>query len=153
MTLFEAPQYDPRRERRRKQIIGIAVLCFLILAYVGYHFRYWREERTINHFFQAIEQKDYENAYAIWNADPDWKQHLEKYKNYPFGAFELDWGPTGEYGAITRHRIATIIPPKGGGSGVTVVTFLNDRRQPLALWVEKKDQSISYPPQEAAIQP
>ena len=153
MTLFQAPTYDPSRDKRRKQIIIVAVLCILLLAYLGYHFRNWREERVVDHFFEAIEHKDYESAYALWMADPNWKQHPEKYKNYPFGAFELDWGPTGEYGTISRHRIAQAITPKGGGSGVIVVAFLNDRKQPVALWVEKKDHSMTYSPQEAVVQP
>ena len=153
MTLFQAPEYNPRRDQRRKQIIIIAVLFVLLLAYLGWTFRNWREERVVDHFFQAIEHKDYETAYAIWMADPNWKQHPEKFKNYPFGAFELDWGPTGEYGTITHHRIAKTFTPKGGGSGVIVVAFLNDRRQPVALWVEKNDHSMTYSPQEATVQP
>ena len=153
MTLFQAPEYDPRRDKRRKQIIIIAVLVILLLAYLGWTFRHWREERVVDRFFQAIEHKDYETAYAIWMADPNWKQHPEKYKNYPFGAFELDWGPTGEYGTITHHRIHSTITPKGGGSGVVVVTFVNDRHEPIALWVERKDQSMTYSPLNAVVTP
>ena len=153
MTLFQAPEYDPKRDKRRKQIIVIAIVVALLLTYVGWTFRHWREERVVDRFFQAIEHKDYETAYAIWMADPNWKQHPEKFKNYPFGAFELDWGPTGEYGTITRHRIAKTFTPKCGGSGVIVVAFLNDRREPVALWVESKDHSMTFSPQEATVQP
>lgn len=153
MTLFEAPQYDPQRDKRRRMVIAIIVFAVLLLAYLGWTFRHWREERVVDHFFEAVERKDYENAYAIWMADPNWKQHPEKYKNYPFGAFELDWGPTGEYGTIVRHRLAKTFSPKGGGSGVIVVAFLNDRREPVALWVESKDHSMTFSPQEATVQP
>jgi len=153
MTLFQAPQYDPNRDKRRRLVIGIIVFAVLLLAYFGWTFRHWREERVVDHFFQAIEHKDYETAYAIWMADQNWKQHPEKYKNYPYGAFELDWGPTGEYGTIGRHRIAKTFSPNGGGSGVIVVAFVNDRREPVALWVERKDHSMTYSPQEATVQP
>jgi len=91
------------------------------------------------------EHKDYEKAYAIWNADPDWKQHPQKYAGYNFGTFELDWGPTGEYGEIRSHTIRTSITPKNS-SGVVVISMINDRKVPLALWVEKKDKSITFLP-------
>jgi hypothetical protein len=121
-------------------IIVIAIAAFLI-----YHYRNWREERTVNRFFAAVEQKDYDKAYGIWNADPNWKQHPQKYSGYNFGTFELDWGPTGEYGDIRSHRIRTAITPKNA-SGVLVVVMINDRKEPMALWVEKKDQSMSFKP-------
>ena len=78
-------------------------------------------------------QSDYERAYAIWNADPNWKQHPQKYSGYNFGTFELDWGPTGEYGEIRSHHIRTAMTPKNA-SGVVVVVMINDRKEPLALW-------------------
>lgn len=124
-------------------IAGIIVIA--IAAYLIYHFRNWREEQTVNHFFAAVEQKDYEKAYGIWNADAGWKQHPQKYSGYNFGTFELDWGPTGEYGDIRSHHIRTTITPKNA-SGVLVVVMINDRKEPMALWVEKKDQSMSFKP-------
>ncbi len=152
MTLFQAPPYDPNREKRRWKLIGILAICLVIAGALVHHFWNWREERTVDHFFTAIEHKDYDRAYAIWMADPNWKQHPEKFKNYPFGAFELDWGPTGEYGTITHHRIRATIAPKNG-SGVVVVTFLNDRHEPVPLWVERKDLSMTYSPLNAVVQP
>ncbi len=124
-------------------IAGIIVIA--IAAYLIYHFRNWREEQTVNHFFAAVEQKNYDKAYGIWNADASWKQHPQKYSGYNFGTFELDWGPTGEYGDIRSHRIRTTITPKNA-SGVLVVVMINDRKEPMALWVEKKDQSMSFKP-------
>jgi hypothetical protein len=145
MTIFQAKEYDPRVERRRR-MYGIAgIIVIALVAFLIYHFRNWREERTVNRFFAAVEQKDYDNAYGIWNADPSWKQHPQKYSGYNFGTFELDWGPTGEYGEIRSHRIRTAITPKNA-SGVLVVVMINDRKEPMALWVEKKDQSMSFKP-------
>ena len=42
MTLFQAPEYDPRRDKRRKQIIVIAIVVALLVTYVGWTFRHWR---------------------------------------------------------------------------------------------------------------
>ena len=145
MTIFQAKEYDPRIERRRRMYVIAGIIVIAIAAYLIYHFRNWREEQTVNHFFAAVEQKNYDKAYGIWNADASWKQHPQKYSGYNFGTFELDWGPTGEYGDIRSHRIRTTITPKNA-SGVLVVVMINDRKEPMALWVEKKDQSMSFKP-------
>ncbi|HET9743010.1 MAG TPA: hypothetical protein VFQ00_09675 [Terriglobales bacterium] len=151
MTIFQAKEYDPRVDKRRRIYVISALIIIAVLIYLGYHFRNWREEQTVNHFFAAIEQKNYEKAYAIWNADPNWKQHPQKYSGYNFGTFELDWGPTGEYGDIRSHHIRAAINPKNA-SGVVVVVKINDRREPMALWVQKKDQSITFLPPTLNVQ-
>ena len=104
-TIFEAPQYDPRREQRRKMMIALAALVVVILGLLAYLYRNWPEERVVDKFFTALEQKNYEKAYGIWMADPDWKQHPEKYAKYPFSEFYIDWGPGGEWGVIKSHKI------------------------------------------------
>ena len=145
MTIFEAKEFDPRVEKRRRLYAIIALVAVVIGAILIYAFWDWHEEHTVNKFLTAIEHKDYERAYAIWNADPNWKQHSQQYSGYNFGTFELDWGPTGEYGDIRSHHIRAALTPKNA-SGVVVVVMINDRKEPLALWVQKKDQSITFPP-------
>ncbi len=145
MTIFQAKEYDPSVDKRRRLYWIAGLIAAIVVALLVYHFWDWREEHTVNKFLTAIEHRDFEKAYAIWNADPNWKQHPQKYSGYNFGTFELDWGPTGEYGEIRSHRIREAITPKNS-SGVVVVSMINDRREPLALWVEKKDQSITFLP-------
>ena len=145
MTLFEAKEYDPSVEKQRRIYAIAGLVLLLILGFLIYHFWNWREEHAVNRFLTAIEHKDYEKAYTVWNADPNWKQHPQKYVGYNFGTFELDWGPTGEYGEIRSHSIRTSLTPKNS-SGVVVISMINDRKVPLALWVEKKDRSITFLP-------
>src|SRR3954467_13752868 len=145
MTLFEAKEYDPRIEKQRRVYAVAALVLIALAALLVYHFWDWREERAVNKFLTAIEHKDYEKAYAIWTADPNWKQHVQKYAGYNFGTFELDWGPPGEYGEIRSHRIRNALTPKNS-SGVVVIAMINDRKTPLALWVEKNDRSITFLP-------
>jgi len=145
MTLFEAKEFDPTIEQKRRIYAIAGLVLLIILGFLVYNFWNWREEHAINRFLTAIEHKDYEKAYAIWNADTDWKQHPQKYAGYNFGTFELDWGPTGEYGEIRSHKIRTSLTPKNS-SGVVVISMINDRKVPLPLWVEKKDRSITFLP-------
>ncbi len=150
MALMDAKEYDPRPAQRRLKIIAaIVVAALAILAYM-YFTRYDSEKKAINQFFQALEQKDYEKAYGIYNGDPGWKQHPEKYPNYNLGQFTLDWGPSGEYGPITSHHVdCALAPPRknfASPSGVVVVVTINNRAEPRSMWVEKKDKSITDSP-------
>jgi hypothetical protein len=150
MALLDAKEYDPRPRQRLMRLIGAAVVV-AILAIVGWFiFRYKPEKDVINNFFQAIEAKNFEQAYGIYNADPDWKQHPQKYNNYTYNQFLLDWGPSGEYGAITSHKIECATEPKKRGfqspSGVIVVVRINNRGDKTeSFWVEKKSKTIGYP--------
>lgn len=146
-TILTAPQYDPKRERRKKQIIAAVILAVIGVAVLLYVFRNWPEERVVNKFFTALQAKDYEKAYGLWMADPNWKQHPEKYPNYPFNEFYQDWGPGGEWGLIKSFNVDGSANPKKGGSGVVVVVTVNERVADKArIWVEKKDKTLTFSP-------
>lgn len=145
-TIFTAPQYDPEKARKRRQTI-VAILCaVIIVAGVLYIFRYWPEERRVDHFFAALENKDYKQAYGIWLNDPNWEQHANKYTQYPFDEFYRDWGPGGEWGAINSYKIEGATTPRQGGSGVIVVVTINGRAEPARIWVEKKAKTLTWSP-------
>jgi hypothetical protein len=149
MTLFEAKEYDPSRDRKRRNLIISLIVVVIVLAALGWHFRYWPEERVVDKFFDALQKKDYESAYGIWLHDPDWKQHPNQRKDYDFHSFYLDWGPGGEWGLVNNHKIYTTV---GGGTGVTVVVIVNGRSKPANVWVEKRDKTLSFPPNEYELQ-
>jgi hypothetical protein len=144
-TIFTAPKYDPRRERRRRAIIAGIVVAVVVIAVLAYLYRNWPEERVVDQFSQALVQKDFEKAYEIWMQDPNWKQHPEKYPNYSFRDFHNDWGPGGEWGIIKSYRIEGSANPKNG-SGVVVVVTINERKEPARIWVEKKDKTLTFSP-------
>jgi hypothetical protein len=154
MTLFEAKEPDPRdaaKAKRRNRAIILLLVVVVIVAGTVYWFRHWKEERVVNQFFSLIEQNNFEGAYALWQADPQWKEHTDRYKQYPFGQFQLDWGPSGDYGTITSHKVDGSVEPKnknGPVSGVVVKVTVNNRVQPACLWVEKKTKVISFSPRE-----
>lgn len=150
MTIFSAQPVDPQAELRsmqRKKMALAFVLLVIVIGPLVWFNRFFAEKRVVEKFFTAIEAKQYENAFAIWNADQDWRQHADKYKDYTYGQFELDWGPSGDWGAITTHDVAGAEAPKsriGVVTGVVVIVRLNNRAQPACLWVEKKSKTISF---------
>src|SRR5208337_4219961 len=127
MTLLDAKEYHPEKERKKRaRIISIIVLV-LILAFLGWWNRFWPEERVANKFFSALQKKDFEAAYGIYYADPAWKQHPQNHAQYPFNEFWQDWGPGGQW-------------------GVVIDLIVNDRAQHAQLYVDKTDKTISSPP-------
>jgi len=154
MGLMDAKEYDPRPRRRRIQRI-VAGIVIAILAVVAWRlFRYWPEERVVDRFLHEIEQKNFEAAYGIYVADPNWKQHPNQAQDPSFNQFSLEWGASGDYGVITSHRVecATEPPTKGfrSPSGVIVVVDINHRAQTESLWVEKKNKTITFSMMKAA---
>jgi len=157
MGLMDAKEYDPRPAQRRWRLLLTALVIVIAIFLVWWFFRFYPEDRVINKFFAAIEHKDFDTAYGLYFADPDWKQHPQKYNQYPLPQFMLDWGPSSEYGTITGHKIeCTTEPPTKAyrsPTGVIVVVSVNHRPETTSMWVEKKSKSISLSPQEVICHP
>jgi hypothetical protein len=157
MALLDAKEYDPRPAKRMWRLIGAGVLIVILGLIAWRIFRYWPETHAVNKFFEALERKDFDAAYGIYNGDPDWKQHAAKYNQYPVSQFTLDWGPSSEYGVIASHKIDCATEPESKGfaspSGVIVVVVVNGRSQGTSLWVEKKNKSITTSPFEVQCHP
>ncbi len=146
MTLFEAPEYDAGREKKKRIQLILLLAAIPVLAALGWYFRHWPAEHRVNKFFAAIERKDLPGAYGVWNDDPEWRSHVERYKSYPEGQFELDWGPASEWGTITKHTIDAAVSTKEG-TGVILAVKINDRTQDAFLIVNK-DHTIGFSPVE-----
>jgi hypothetical protein len=144
-TLFEAPPYDPVKDRRRKIKIAIIVAVVVVLAILIWVNRYWPEEHLVKQFFSDLQKQDYKAAYGLWMHDPNWQQHPEKYSRYPFNEFYTDWGPGGQWGLIHSFKILGAIHPSGG-SGVIVGVEVNGRVDQAHVWVEKSDKTLSFSP-------
>lgn len=146
MTLLDAKQYDPEKDRKRKRKIVSTVIIVIVLAGLVWWFRFWPEQHVAAKFFDALQRQDYNSAYGIWMHDADWKQHPDRHSKYPFGDFYRDWGPSGEWGLIKTQKVFGASACPGGGTGVVVDVVVNDRAEHAQVWVEKSDYTMSYPP-------
>src|SRR6266403_4736206 len=147
MTLLDAQQYDPAKEKRRKTKIALTEAVVLILAVLGWMYRNWPEEHAVSRFFSALEKQDYEGAYGIYFHDPSWRQHAQKYSQYTYADFYRDWGPGGEWGLVKSHRIYGSANTKGFGSGgVVVEVVVNDRAEHARMFVQKPDKTLTVYP-------
>jgi hypothetical protein len=155
MTLLNAPEYDERGEKRRTGLLigsGVVVLLAVVIGLGGYilghgwFFTNLRAEHRIDNFFNAVEAKDFDKAYAIWMNDEDWKQHPQKYE-YTLKRFTEDWTTESPVNApITSHHVDISKTDGTGafGTGIIVAVRVNGDHK-LFMWYEKKDGTLTYP--------
>jgi hypothetical protein len=152
MTLLDAKQYDPEKGRKRRNRILSATLVVVVLGFLAWIFRYWPQEHTVGHFFQALQKQDYNRAYGIWMHDPEWQAHPQQHAKYPFNDFYRDWGPGGEWGLVKSYKVygASKCPTLGGNfsSGVVIDVVVNDRTEHAQVWYENSNDTLGYPPCE-----
>ena len=147
MTLLDAKQYDPTRDRRRRNLVIIGIVLVVILAWAAYHYRNYPQRHAVNQFFAAIQAQNFEAAYGIYLNDPDWRQHPQKYSNYPYNEFYQDWGPGGEWGLVKSFSVDCSLVPSNS-NGVIVEVTVNDRAEHAYLWVDKQDKALHPSPTE-----
>lgn len=147
-TLLDANNLEPPSRKRLYVISAIALVVILGIA-AWYLLRFMSERRTIGRFMDAVVAGNLDEAYRIW------KPH-GTYSNEDFLG---DWGPKGYYGPILSYRIQSVEEPPNGASGVIVTVEVSPvrpfpseqdpqsaRNREVRLWVERSDQSISFPP-------
>jgi hypothetical protein len=158
MTLLNAPAYDERHEKRVRLALisaGALFVLLLVLAFAGFvtgHgwlFSNLPVEHRIDRFFTALEHKDYDTAYAIYQNDKDWKQHPDKYKGYPEERFIDDWtdprySPIGK--PITTHHVDKSVTDGTGVFGTTVIVGTTvDGGKRIFIPYQRSDGTLTYP--------
>ena len=156
MSLLDAPVYNERKERLVKttfigSLTTLAVLIVLTLAgYVmghGWLFTNLGAEHKVNHFFVALEARDYPRAFGIWNNDTNWAQHPDKYASYPLSRFTEDWTTESPVGApATSHHVDISRTDGSGtfGTGTIVAVTVNGHKR-IFMWVQRSDGTLTEP--------
>jgi len=52
----------------------------VFIGWFAYHERNHSQRQAVRDFFAALQSKNYEQAYSIWQRDPDWKQHPQSFQ-------------------------------------------------------------------------
>jgi hypothetical protein len=155
MTLLNAPAYDARRETlKRNVLIGtsavVAVLGVLaVLGYVlghGWLFTNLPVEHKVGVFMQTVQDGDYAKAYGIWQNDPEWQQHPQRY-DYKLPRFTEDWTTASDWGGPVKSYHIDV--SKRDKTGVVVAVRINGTKK-FFIKYEKADGTLSYFPNEIA---
>jgi len=150
LALFEPTAKETPDSKRLRYAVSAVALAILVAFGIWYFFlRFISEKHTIEHFMDAVVAQDYQRAFQIW------KSH----GSYTYQDFQADWSLNGYYGPIRSYRVESETLPPNGGSGVIVVVEVSPvqpfpqnsdpqsgRNKEIRLWVERSDQSISFPP-------
>jgi hypothetical protein len=156
MTLMNAPTYDERKEKLKKTILITTGLTFVLLILItlggyidghGWFFTNLPAEHKVSTFFAALQAKDYNKAFAIYNNDPDWQQHPEKYADYPQARFQEDWttqdpikGPVNSY-----HVDISRTDGEGAfGTGIIVAVTVNGNKRVFMYYI-RKTGALTWP--------
>lgn len=145
MTLLDAPKYDAARARRKRNLKVAIFVAVLLGAFGTWWFWNWPEEHQVNVFLTAVESGDLTKAYGIWNQDPDWQQHPDRYKTYDFTRFQQDWGPGSQSGQVHSYKK---VLSRSWGNGVIMGVDINGSKTPVFLWVNRKTKKIGFSPVE-----
>ena len=139
--------------------LRIAIVAAIAAALGGglyYSFRHHTEIKTVERFMDALVAGDYREAHEIW----------QPASSYTYDRFRRDWGKPSKWGRIHSYEIVDVqssgsrsflVPDQETGrqrtinvsgtySGVLVGVRINNRVEPEYIWVEKKNQSLSFPP-------
>jgi hypothetical protein len=149
LGLLDSTDEHPQSKLRRYLITTLVFILLVILG-IWYLMRFHQEKLTVRHFLDTVVAGNMEQAYRIWKPQP----------SYSFKDFMDDWGPEGYYGPVKSYHFEDAERPKGGSSGVIIVVEVspydpfpaaNDeirqsKTKEARLWVEFRDQSMSYPP-------
>lgn len=155
MDLLNPPPETAPNPWSRRFVIAV-VLLLILSAIFYYQFRYYRETRAVENFMDALVAGDYPKAYQLWQPS----------STYSYRNFMRDWGETSTLGRIRSYEIGEIrdgnaylvqfrdeftgkqrtVEFSGKSTGIVVNLYINGRKIPERLWVEKSNLSLSFPP-------
>lgn len=154
MTLLNAPEFDEKKENRRRNLLigsGITITALALLAVAGFllgHgwlFMNLPTEHHVSVFLSALEAQDYPKAYGIFYNDPNWQQHPEKYKDYPLQRFTEDFTTESDWkGPVTSYKVGC---SKRGDTGTAVAVKINGTAD-LTLEYQRSDGTLAFFPFE-----
>jgi len=145
MTLLDAKEYHPEKERKKRTRIISIIVLILVLAFVGWWNRFWPEKRVADRFFSALQKQDFESAYGIYYRTPTGST-IPRITHSILSTNSSRLGSRRAMGIVKSYRIYGESNCPGGGSGVVIDVVVNDRTQHAQLYVDKSDKTISSPP-------
>ena len=125
----------PGMPLQQKAKIAVAIVVVISLgSFLVWKFINYREEGQVTQFFQDLEREQYDQAYALWDADD----------HYKMKDFLEDFGKNGYY--TKGSHDARVVTSRGRGGGVVVCVELDSGRKQLPFRVDKESLKLSYSP-------
>ena len=129
---------DEKRSRLIKRSVLWGALALIVATALFLWLRNWSQERAVKQFISLLEQKRYQDAYAMWGCTPD---HPCKY--YDANRFIEDWGASSPYANAAAIRITN---EDNCGNGVVFSVEL-PHVPAQGLFVDKDTNTLSFAPE------
>jgi hypothetical protein len=152
MTLLNAPEFDEKKENRKRNILvgsGVTIAAIAIITVAGFllghgwFFINLPAEHKVNVFLGAVQGGDYSKAYGIFYNDPEWQQHPDRYKDYPLQRFTEDFSTASDWkGPITSYHVDF---SKRDATGTVVASTVNGSTN-LTLKYQRADGTLAFFP-------
>ena len=157
MTLLNAPEFDDRKEKRKRNLLvgsGITVAAIALLTVAGFllghgwFFMNLPVEHRVSVFLSTVEAGDYPKAYGMWVNDADWQQHPDKF-DYKLKRFTEDWTTASDWGGPVKSFHVDV--SKRDSTGTVVAARINGGGKKVYLKYQRSDGTLSYFPYEFAV--
>ena len=138
--------YGAAEEHRSQRVklfrnISIAVAAVAVVGLILFFvFRNHSEEQQVKSFVQFLQARNYTEAYRLWGCSES-----HPCPDYSFQRFQEDWGPASPH---ADESSAHITMSQSCGSGVVIRLAYNKSQDPVRLWVERSNQTLSFAPWE-----
>jgi|SRR5579864_3825638 len=129
---------EERRARIVKRSLIYTISTLIVLTVLYLWFRNYSQERVVKHFFSLLQEKRYQEAYALWGCTQD---HPCKY--WGPEKFNEEWGPSSPYSNVPAIKVTH---EDSCGNGV-VFDIESPKNPPEGLFVDKESNTLSYAPQ------
>jgi hypothetical protein len=146
--ILDATQERPTSKTKWRVIGGIALaVATFLVVWFPLGLRFHKERGTVERFMNELTAGNVQAAYRTWKPSP----------SYSFEDFLQDWGPRNGAAPIRSYRIKSEHGVNNAPTAEIVVEVSPNRSFPskidensptrdITLWVDPKDQSISFPP-------
>ena len=147
--ILDSGPEESKSKALRYVVTGVALILFMGGG-LAYFLRYTREKSTVGRFMDTVIAGDMPGACEIWHTHP----------GFSCQDFTSFWGPNGYYSPIKSFRMESAEVPPKGGSGVVITVEISGytpfpkpeetikaaQNREVQIWVERADQSLSFPP-------
>jgi hypothetical protein len=141
-SYLEAYGAAEAQHAKRVRIVKFVSVALAVLLVVGGTlfaiFRNHSEERQVSTFVDLLRKHDYQAAYRMWGCTD-----AHPCPGYSFEKFQEDWGPASSHADESTAHVGL---SQSCGSGVVLRLDYQGSEQPVALWVERDTQIISFAP-------
>jgi hypothetical protein len=126
---------EGKREHTIKRVVIVGLSVAIVVTGLYFWLHNYRQEQVVKHFFSLLQEKKYQEAYALWGCTQD-----NPCKYWSPERFNEEWGPASPFADVAAIKI---VHEDSCGNGV-VFDIESPKMQPTGLFVNNETNQLSY---------